>query len=343
MRMFPDISRFRFGDLFIEFLGSLVPGFLFTFLAVIALVLPVMALYCSLSQSPEPSCEQIESFVDITARFRFETIFFGLVFSYVAGFCFFRQDPKLVDEKSVWMNRKVLTEREHAAVWADKDIKDYSRVGQKKGMLKQFFDSLAGSKWVEPWVRGIESFFGLSFKIGKKIDVQFPYKHIKEYLDHRGLKSLARLIDWGKGVNDNHRTKAFINLLKVRSRFAFPEKCGHITRNEAHVRLMSSMWYMSRSLQLLAMIGLILAAYSVYQINSAKGIYFLALLFPLIIFLGTLMLRHTIEKYFHYQRVREIIYVLATADFADRYEMIVPNGIPYKCNSILDGLMEHDK
>ena len=48
-----------------------------------------------------------------------------------------------------------------------------------------------------------------------------------------------------KGLD--HRTKMFLNILKIRLQLAAADKCGEIVRNEAHVRMMSSVWYAARA------------------------------------------------------------------------------------------------
>jgi hypothetical protein len=82
-----------------------------------------------------------------------------------------------------------------------------------------------------------------------------------EYLEKRGLTHLADIIKWRGYEKDTHslRSKAFINILKIRLDFAFPEKCGTIIRNEAHVRLKSSLWYMLLALQWISMIGCVIS------------------------------------------------------------------------------------
>ena len=342
MQLYPNPDRFKFGEFFVEFLGSLVPGFLFTFLATIGLGSALLALYCSLVRSPSLGYKEFTMILNILGQFRWETILFTLAFSYVVGFGFFRQDPKLPDQKSVWRNRKLLTKEENAAVWVDEIEQGEKKQERKdkKSKIKQNPFMILVEKLSCRFIQGIESFFGISLRIGRSIEAQFPYKHMHQYLKHRGLANLAKLVKWEN--KPPYRTKAFINLLKVRLKFAFPDKCGYITRNEAHVRLMSSMWYMSRSLQLLAIIGLILVVYAICRIDSARGIYFLALIFSLLILVGTLLARHTIERFFHYQRVREIIYVLATADFAATHGIILKDGEHKAFPQILRGIYEDE-
>ncbi len=136
------------------------------------------------------------------------------------------------------------------------------------------------------------------------------------------------MIPW-KGKDEkthSRRTKAFINLIKIRLEFDFPEKCGNITRNEAHIRLMSSMWYMSCYLQRIEILSFLLSigALVVGGICYLPWIEVCAYCWsPLIcstfIIIGMWLMRLIIEKFLHYQRVREIVYVLETAYYAGKY------------------------
>ncbi len=163
-------------------------------------------------------------------------------------------------------------------------------------------------------------------------DVQFPYLFLYEYLDDRGLKHLARLVPWrgSEPATHTYRTKMFVNQLKIRLQFEVPDKCGDIVRNEAHVRMMSSVWYVASALERVAQVAGSLTAIGVFTsvihhrglpwteivgtlpwtevvtlLSISGGLYYVAA-----------KTQWTIERFFHYQRVREVVYVLETAHFA---------------------------
>ena len=101
--------------------------------------------------------------------------------------------------------------------------------------------------WVVPLGHGIVS-----------QEVQFPYQNLKKYLEIRGFDYLAKNIFWdadykdtsNESANDKtktvQRSKSFINKLKIRISYYFPNKTMNIIRNEAHIRLASSVWYATK-------------------------------------------------------------------------------------------------
>jgi len=251
--------------------------------------------------------------------FRFEVAFFAITLSYVVGHFFFRRTPKIPDILSVWRTKRDLAQ-DVPAVFLHPDIE------KKRSVLLRIEE-------------GIELFFGKvprivkKFENDRKIDVQFPYLCIWEYLNHRGLDHLAKMIPWKGKDEKTHslRTKSFINLLKIRLEFDFPEKCSNITRNEAHIRLMSSMWYMLCYLQRIGIFSFVLGlglSVVVVVLGFPWREVCAACWSPLIcsgfIIVGTWLMRLIIEKFFHYQRVREIVYVLETAYYAGNYGAFVP-------------------
>ncbi len=64
----------------------------------------------------------------------------------------------------------------------------------------------------------------------------------------------AELVLWDGNSTElqKNRSKAFVNIMKTRLHFHYPEHYGQIARNEAHVRLASSIWYASRTLTYVA-------------------------------------------------------------------------------------------
>ena len=112
----------------------------------------------------------------------------------------------------------------------------------------------------------------------------------------------------------------FINQLKIRLQFVVPEKCKDIVRNEAHVRLATSLWYAIRWLIGASGVALLLIAAGVFAALPKPEPYHFAgaFGFDVLVFSLALLTKFKIEKFIHYLRVREIVYVLETADFAIR-------------------------
>ncbi|MCP4609361.1 MAG: hypothetical protein GY845_11675 [Planctomycetes bacterium] len=337
VRLYPDPKQFKIREFLVDFFGSLIPGFIFVFLTVVALGWPLSRLCDNMirSRSQLQVAQKVVSNNETNAEgginktgkevdswfstFKFEIIFFSITLSYVVGHFFFRRTPKIPDILSVWRTKNELAGDRPAVLLGDikKERRFFSKVRE-----------------------GIELFFGKVPKIvkklekRKKIDVQFPYLYIWEYLEHRGLHHLAKIIPWKGEDEETHkyRSKAFINLLKIRLEFDFPEKCGTITRNEAHVRLMSSMWYMSCYLQRIGILSFVISLGTLIvtgMINKEWEqvclICWSPLMYSVLIIIGTWLTRLIIEKFFHYQRVREIVYVLETAYYASNYGIFVPD------------------
>jgi hypothetical protein len=352
-RAYTQQSRFWGREFLIELLGCLVPGLIFTFLAAIVMVWPFARLYGHLvhdsqgkstnpaqgqtmvekgaSSAPDysqskpanPTQDQTaggkertswEDYESLWKAFRAEIVILVIAFSYVFGFLFLSADPRLPDARSVWANRKRLIADEAPAVYMDPTVRKDCRLVRRAS------------------INVIESFLGMRPRyIGQlekepRIDVEFPYLDIKKYLLHRKLEHLADIIPWDAKDKESRRPKttAFINVLKTRLGYALPDKCGHITRNEAHIRLMSSVWYMTKLVQWLALVSIgvvVLAGFTVcpgYAVFPRQPWEVSApcLGGSALVVLAMWYVRARIEKNLHYQRVREILYVLETAYFA---------------------------
>ncbi len=165
-------------------------------------------------------------------------------------------------------------------------------------------------------------------------ECRFPYANLKGYLEARGLQHLAALVTW-KRTQVDECSKMFINVLKVRLYHLHPERCTLIAKNEAHIRLMSSTWFMARTLIVVALLSIVLTAitagFTMYQDANHPGFPsagYLAFLPPLAvsgsgIAISVWIIRN-IESFLHYQRVREAVIVLETAwvAFRDRPELL---------------------
>ena len=277
-------------EFYVDLLGSLVPGLLFTLTAALPVWWTAQFVWAAiLSVAPATTTTAAEPLKAVEA-FRIEFVCLGLVLSYVLGAVFYRRDPKLPDQRSAAF-----------VLWQDRADLDRSVIQPPQGLK---MDSRADAKSFAMSERG-----------------QFPYSHLHEYLDARGLKHLAELVPWrGKDTSTyRFRTKMFINLLKVRLQYTNPGKCSEIVRNEAHVRMMSSVWYAARALQWLCgtLAGLVLL--SLLSNPSLKSPDLWGILsFLAALLLAAFWLKRTIRRFFHYQRVREIVYVLETAYWASK-------------------------
>lgn len=269
-------------EFYIEFLGSLVPGLFALFLSLIVIGIPLYVL-CRALQSGKA----LALFPD---KIDFGFGAYGvtgilLVVAYVLGYIFYRQDPKVPDWRSARRVYKYVSpsDREHLAV----QPRSPSQMGR---------DDIHPN------------------------DAQFPYFFLYEYLKGRGLDHLAEWIPW-RGKNSmtwKYRTKMFINQIKIRLQFLVPEHCKDIVRNEAHVRLATSVWYATRWIRGVSGLGVVILAIAFFISNSIRFDFFfsVAICADVLTFMLCFFLKRQIENFIHYLRVREIVYVLETAHFA---------------------------
>lgn len=278
-------------DFYIDFLGSLVPGLFAIVLAGSVLLLSTLVLcqtfYPQIPNGTTSSPSMQHGIITETPDLwlgPYGTTVIALVLAYIMGSVFYRQDPKIPDHlsaKLIWKRTKSKEDRERLAVQPtserEEDVTLY--------------------------------------------DAQFPYFFLHEYLMGRGLDHLAAWIPW-KGKDPDtwkYRTKMFVNLLKIRLQFLVPGKCKDIVRNEAHVRMATSVWYATRWVMAACVIALVLILVAClrsmfHEINhTLLGVFAFDLL---VLFIAAIM-KLKIEKFLHYLRVREVVYVLETAYFAN--------------------------
>jgi hypothetical protein len=269
-----SIGRLSIRELIVDFFGSLVPGLIFVTCAVVVVAWPLVSalqLTLTLLGAERPISELYADIARLTDAARVELTILLVMVAYVAGHLFYRQDPKVPDERSF-----------------------------KRTVTK-----------TDDWVADADN-------------CEFPYPHFDRYLRSRGLTHLLELTEW---CESGRRTKNFINILKIRLFCEHPEKCGSVAKNEAHVRLMASTWYMSRALKYLGVAVTIVSL--VTAIASMRGAWSSAAfrtgllhIIPaspaLVVLLVAVAAQRVIERFLHYQRVREVMWVLETAYVAYR-------------------------
>lgn len=156
-------------------------------------------------------------------------------------------------------------------------------------------------------------------------DCEFPYYNLYDYLKRRGFDHLLGLVRWSKSTTEEsgRRSKHFINILKVRLEFLFPNRYGRIARNEAHIRLNSSAWYVSRSLMKIATLGIFLGVTAIVIVAASTGDVWPVqnlrpAVFPVLVLGAAAWSKRRIERVLHYQRVRETVFLLETAYTASK-------------------------
>jgi hypothetical protein len=275
----------------VEFLGILVPGVVFIFAFIPALVVPLAKLITVIDRPFADNTHLLTSglIAHIVAP-SFGTLFLLSILSYVVGHVFFRQDPKLPDERSFLRVKRTIGES--GPVRLGENEKKYNADNNRPD----------------------------------EYNLEFPYRYLKEYLQERGMEHLARMVPWSGNDPTTYplRTKHFINILKVRLEFLFPYQYLRIQRNEAHVRLMSSMWYAAKALFVVSLIGTCIGIVSsgISMAVSDSFVWpvphFTGIVLPLLILILAATLKRQIEDFLHYQRIREVVFLLEAAYFANR-------------------------
>jgi hypothetical protein len=332
-------------EIIVDLVAGLLPGFIFVVATVPALILPALGL-CLRIRGHDVNLEQLILMLKaksdgLSSAFQWEMAAFVLAVSYVFGHLFYRQDPKAPDWRSVQRNKL----EKDGAVKVPENTDQNQPHSSAYGMFSRL---------------GWKPFPGLVLRWKKAgfVDpdwVHFPYSNLHQYLLKRKLSHLAQMVpDWSreeevrrrnsansleKQTSDDAlqpdskggvgRTKQFINLLKVRLEFMFPERYGVIARNEAHVRLMSSVWYCARTLIIASTLGVLLGVAANWpQVGRAGFQHIELFLLPVAILLtARIFVQDTIERVFHYQRIREIFFVLETACWASQFVPELLNGI----------------
>jgi hypothetical protein len=297
----------RFNDVYVDLLGSLLPGLFSVLLGGFMLAFTFSTIYGMVFASTLLGQNAFGFLKDLIHSLHLEISVVTLVLAYIVGSVFFRQDPKRPDENSavyVWMKSSP-EERGGLAVQSEREIPPETRVG--------FLDRTLSALWPARYARKYN------------LDTQFPYLYMRCYLGARGLTHLTQYVPWCGGsleMTKGFRTKMFLNILKIRLQSMTPELCRDVVRNEAHVRLATSVWYSATWLfavscfcQLCLAITLGMAPHrsaTAFRDTYAPGVtaaFVMALCF---------VMRSQLRKCIHYMRVREVVYVLEASHLASK-------------------------
>jgi hypothetical protein len=252
-----------------------------------------------------------------------------ILVGYAVGGTFFRLDPRAPDVKSI--ERVLRTTRETEFRRSELDPGDGTSLDlpmpEGWGLATKSIDLMRGAvDWVRARKRRGVVGWQQAARIAAHPGSQFPYSNMQNYLKQRGFGELAGRVRWGGSTEEkSQRSKMIINAIKIRLYLAADSKCVNISKNEAHIRMMSSIWWAARSLlhacwfSFLAVAGAIAFhvrpipfPFSVFSEELKKGTfsYWAVISF---VFLTSYWLKRHVERCIHYQRVREVFYVLETA------------------------------
>jgi len=253
-------------EMLIDLFGIVIPGFCFIILTIFSIGFALSDLLQEAGQAKHLAT--VYAFIENNTFISFIGI---IMFSYVIGHFFFRQDPKYPDFASI------------------RQLPDA--------------DLMSGCVRTREPVEG----------------AQFPYQYLKEYLLERGFTDLAEYVHWsganfGKDEESKKRTKHAINRFKLSIKEYRSPLFFDVIKNEAHIRLMSSMWYMAKAsivCSLFSILLLILINGVYYYWTRTAGVrYAESLAISSSILVCSVIMKLSIERFLHYQRVREIVFVL---------------------------------
>ena len=157
-------------------------------------------------------------------------------------------------------------------------------------------------------------------------DCQFPYEHYDTYLIKRGdLDLVKHTIAWCK--DKDSRTKNALNTLKLRIQLKSKEAYNILLKNEAHIRMASSSYRVASIVRIIAFVFVII--FLGFLIPFEKNIfsiecdlisqelikYALVIIgMPIFILFASIYIMLSVKKFLHYQRLREIFFVLQVYD-----------------------------
>jgi hypothetical protein len=315
-------------DVIVDLFGNFLPGALFIGVASAILAWPFLS-FVQVARITVPDVAALEigvvsSFLALGQHFGVSISLLTGIASYVVGHLFYRQDIKVPDKRSF--------ERIHSSLGNEPWVaRDESECEFPYLNLKNYLNARGLHHLAEmvPWTPP-------DAQIAKKVvPLRSRIVHLagtfKRYLE-RGIENLRWQFERDPKtvtvVPDEtrteakkvQRTKTFINALKLRILNRGPESFGPIARNEAHVRLNSSTWYMARTIMWLSLIATaisVLLANHLWRFQDQAGatqrLVWLPIALPVTGITLSIWTKRKIENVLHYQRVREVIHVLETA------------------------------
>ena len=317
-------------EFFVEFLGGLVPGVAFLFAIFPAFVIPMFSimltffpfpeiqkLLCALSDKVVAQGNPLLISINIIIFLLIPAMIVFFCFAYIIGHLASRQSYKIVDDASLhWISR---------------------HYGKSSKAQPDISHAIIGNLNSSP--------------------IEWPY-HIKEYLNKRGVQYLANIVPPDES-GFIKRSKLYMNALKLRIHMVSSEGSAILARSEAHSRLTGAMWFISKILIIASTISLIISfasglfsifylkgssiAYKesgiVYLIgsNSLNYIWVFGILCPVFILVLNFLMRKGILRSFHFQRQREVFYILEVA-----YWLSINGFCPHIFEGLLD-INEHSK
>lgn len=304
----------------VDVLGSLVPGTTFLLAAVPSFLVPMAAVVLGLFPDWRPHlvppAQWLEASIGSFVFVLVPLLLLGLAVAYVSGHLFFRQDPKVADEVSFAVTRR----------YEDGEgmfCRAPAEPGSERGAAPAARPDDGPRGWVQRAVARAGQLARVAFAFRPRHPpygrVEFPYRDLREYLTRRGLDYLAAYVPWDRNSDETarKRTKHRVNALKIRIHLECEPLAALLAKTEAHVRMSSSMWYVARvviqlsSASLVAYLGI--AGYRWWADDLGGLPVGPVIVLPLLAFFAAHLVRIAIERTLHYQREREVLYILESA------------------------------
>jgi len=149
-------------------------------------------------------------------------------------------------------------------------------------------------------------------------DCQFPYEYYDTYLIKRNELALVRHATWCK--DKDSRTKNAINAYKLKIQLKSKEAYNILIKNEAHIRMASSSYRVARTMLLIASIAMFIPPALLLPPSGATPLWelckymFVFICMPLSILCLNAFIWYSVIEFVHYQRLREIFFVLQVFD-----------------------------
>lgn len=226
-------------EFYLEFFGTLIPGIL----AVTATILLGMGFYYCVTGDVvliSAFCEALcKSFVGVVVF---------LTISYMMGAIAYRRNPKIPDAISAYTQWKA------AEACQFKETSERLSVGFDKKNIRP--------RCICDWVMfGVNRARWIFEHANENID--YPYPLMRRYLLCRGLSHLAVYVPWCAGAecgSNGMCSKHYTNIIKQRIRNSGRANLIiDMVRNESHVRMLGSHWYILTFVERLIVVAFILA------------------------------------------------------------------------------------
>lgn len=170
------------------------------------------------------------------------------------------------------------------------------------------------------------------------VNIDFPYPCLRKFLNVRRLDNLVKYVSWcdaykgkkrqdvGKGACSKHIINTIKHCVRSSGRASL---ISDLTRNECHIRMLCSFWYILSfilGLSVLCLTISILIFLTEYKCGQVDHIWRVVVvkpssLYPITLLIGCILVwwcRRNIENGFHYVRSREVVMILESACILER-------------------------